>query len=409
MAAALGDNTRWAFAAAAMTQLLPLLPPDDSVSIGDFAESLRWWRSGRPVRELQSGFSPPRDIHPNGPTNLEPALRRIAQTTDAALPAHLLLITDAQAKIDSPDALIAQLRNAHIAVRVLATEALAVGNPVRRIAEQTGGSVITESDPRRWIGGLRSLLRSAAPRNLVESSPLAVTFTTAGPPLPPRAVSPWNRTWLKSGATELASGREGDDASIPMLPAVAAWSIGNGAVIAAAFKADAGVISALAERVALPPRDPRFKVAWDPASRLIVTLDAADRNVHLNNLSPRLELFNSDSRSRQTMPIPQTAPGRYELSIPAPATPLFASVYVDAHPIDRLAVAGRYPSEFDQIGNDHAAMRELARSSGGEVIDPARTTPIDFRWPVRRVVLSSYLAGGGAMLVALGLLRWRLR
>src|SRR5205814_1194555 len=53
MAAQLGDNSRWAFALNAMAQLIPLLPPDDLISVGSFAETLRWWRTGRPVREMQ--------------------------------------------------------------------------------------------------------------------------------------------------------------------------------------------------------------------------------------------------------------------------------------------------------------------------------------------------------------------
>ena len=292
----------------------------------------------------------------------------------------------------------------------MATDALPPDNPVRRIVEQTGGSIVTETDPRRWVQSLRTLLRAASPRYLQTSPPLRVSFTDAGPALPPLAVSPWNRTWIKSAATELARGRTGADDEL--VPAAGAWFSGNGAVIAVAFHADAGVVAALARRVALPPRDPRFKIAWDPGARLSVTLDAADADRPINDLSPRLKLFDADAASLPAprdgaIPIPQTAPGRYELSVPAPARPAFASVSIDGRPIDRIAVAGRYAPEFDAIGNDLAAMRELAQTSGGAVIEPAQTTPIDFRWPVRHTALSSWLAACGAALIGAGLIVWR--
>src|SRR5262249_2481476 len=78
VAAPLGAASRWAFAVRAIGQLIPQLPPDDSISLGSFAETLRWWRTGRPVREMQDGrFTPPRDIRPTGPTNLGAALAQV--------------------------------------------------------------------------------------------------------------------------------------------------------------------------------------------------------------------------------------------------------------------------------------------------------------------------------------------
>ena len=86
---------------------------------------------------------------------------------------------------------------------------------------------------------------------------------------------------------------------------------------------------------------------------------------------------------------------------------MHAAVRLDGHAIDRIAVAARYPPEFDAIGNDRPAMRELARATGGEVIEPAQITPIDFRWPVRRVNLSSCLAACGTILIGAGAVAWK--
>jgi hypothetical protein len=106
--------------------------------------------------------------------------------------------------------------------------------------------------------------------------------------------------------------------------------------------------------------------------------------------------------------LPQTGPGHYELDLPAPRTPAFAAIRVEGRLIDRIAVAGRYAPEFDAIGNDHAAMEELAHRTGGQVIAPRQTWPIDFRWPAKVMPISSILAVLGAAFIAVGLGWWKM-
>jgi hypothetical protein len=52
-------------------------------------------------------------------------------------------------------------------------------------------------------------------------------------------------------------------------------------------------------------------------------------------------------------------------------------------------------------------MTALARATDGAVIEPVQTTPIDFRWPVRRVPLAPYLAAASGLLTLGGLVRWK--
>jgi hypothetical protein len=110
-----------------------------------------------------------------------------------------------------------------------------------------------------------------------------------------------------------------------------------------------------------------------------------------------------------SLPIPQTGPGRYELEVPAPRSPGVASVRAEGQVIGRVALAGRYAPEFDAVGNDHAAMQELARRTGGQLIPASRAAPLDIRWPRQSFPLSSLLAAAGAALIAFGLGWWRLR
>jgi hypothetical protein len=166
----------------------------------------------------------------------------------------------------------------------------------------------------------------------------------------------------------------------------------------------------LATLVTQLPRDPRFTVTWQIGANLGVSVDAVDGKTYLNDLPVSLRLIpTSPTGSRQEEDVPQVEPGRYALQVSSFREPLFAEVAVRGRVIDRIVVAGRYPPEFEAIGNDHAAMRTLAERTGGEVITPANHRPIDFNWPRREVPLSSWFAGMGALLAAVALIFWRLR
>jgi hypothetical protein len=158
------------------------------------------------------------------------------------------------------------------------------------------------------------------------------------------------------------------------------------------------------------PRDPRFTVEWNTGSTLRVTVEAVDGDRFLNGEPIRLTLSSADEgggKEPVDRPIPQTAPGRYELSVDSPTEPAFAAVRLGRRLIDQIALAGRYPPEFDAIGNDRAALSRLASLSGGRVIEPSERKPIDIQLPVRRRSLASISAIAGAVLIVSGLLRWR--
>lgn len=397
MASGIGDNTRWDFAARSMRDLLRYLPQDDVMSMGNFAKVVRWWRTGRSVREVQ-GFVPPIDISPTGPTNLAPVLEQLAINADPSAPMHVLLITDAQAKIDGVDSLGDALRKANIHVHVMGTGAIPPENAVRKLVEATGGTIVSHDDPREWAGTYRKLLHGALPKKL-ENSTLKIAFTNAGPALAPLEVTQWNRTWLKPDATELATGTAGEE----RVPAIAASFVGDGAVIATAFEAPIPLVTALAERVALPPRDPRYTVTWTFGPKLIVRLDAIDGDAFMNDLKPRLEFLTGERGANAGWSLVQIGPGRYETAMDAPARPALGVVRLDGQMIDRRAIPGRYPAEFDAIGNNRTAMAALSKLSGGAVIEPSGRDAIDFRWKARAFPLRTWLGLIGVVLVASGL------
>jgi hypothetical protein len=216
----------------------------------------------------------------------------------------------------------------------------------------------------------------------------------------------WNRTWPKSGITPLA---EATGPGGERLTFAGRWNVGDGRAAAAAFAAPAEVATALARTVERPPRDPRLRVTWDAGSKLRVTVDAVDATTYLNGLKLTIELDDGSGTAGRSIALPQTGPGRHELSLDAPRRPTLARLRQDGGLLDARALAGRYAPEFDAVGNDRAGLAALARRTGGGVIEPNTTGRLrDLNRPRRRVPLVPFLATAGAVLVAAGLVRWRI-
>src|SRR6059058_3308691 len=95
-------STRWQAATDALLNIVPLLPPDDALTLGSFARELRWWTTSRSVRESIAHLTelPPGDVQPQGPTNLKAALEQIAGERRGAMPTEVLILSDADAAID---------------------------------------------------------------------------------------------------------------------------------------------------------------------------------------------------------------------------------------------------------------------------------------------------------------------
>jgi len=379
-----GEN--WSASTTAISRLLPTLPPMDPVQIGQFSDAVRWWTSGKTAAETGAMNLPPPDAMPHGPTNLEPALSQIADQTEASLPTNLMLISDCDARIDNPAALGSAMRQKNIRLFVLAIGSGSGLDAITQIASATGGRVVQDFDPKNWTDSTKNLARAAEPDSLMQS-PIKAEFLGPAAGIPISEISIWNRVWLKPDAQLWAKSDAGD--------ALAAnWPVGRGSVTAAAFSPDSATIQSLVALVAQKPRDPRLSIHWNTGRTLDVSIDAIDNGKFLNDLSFSFEILPGSIQ-----PIPQTAPGHYELAIPAPRDPAIA-VSQDGRIIDRMSIAGRYPPEFDELGNDHAAMSQLAELSGGTVIEPNEHDAIRLHEPMREVDLVSWLAVLGAILVA---------
>jgi hypothetical protein len=388
------NGPNWQAATQAVVRLLPDLPPHDPVDVGQFAAAVRWWSSGRTAAETAQLPLPPPDAVASGPTNLEPALLSIAAAAPAGIPIQLLLLSDCDAQIDHPRNLIDLLTKKQIHLHVLALGRGSGLDLIRQIARASGGSVVEQLDPGRWVDSIHQLMQTAMPTRW-QTNPVTVQFLSEASKLGSHTATAWNRTWLKQDAQPLA--KSASDAM------AASWRVGSGTVTAIAFSPTSDIADALARLIAQPSRDPRFTTHCDPGAQLHITVDAADKGGYLNDLDISAEI--SEGADVQTHPLPQSAPGEYEISLPAPRRPAIVTLRNQQHIIDRIAVAGRYAPEFDALGNNHATMRRLADQTGGAVIWPDDHHPIDFHWPRRDAPLTSWLSAAGALLVIFALLR----
>ena len=380
--------TPWQVECDAVARVLSALPPADPVRVGSFAAAVTWWGDAVPAADVHR--SPPPGLVPTGVTNLAAAVDRVLSGTEPAVPTHLLLMTDADADLPDAAGLTARLRARRVTLHVLATGTGRALADLRSAAARSGGTVVEQTDPAGWVAAARRLARQAVPRRYTDR-PTPVAWTGfAGP----ATVAGWNRTWLKPTADRLAAG--------PDAPLAAEWRVGTGRVIAAAFAADPATLARLAERVAAAPHDPRFTVTWDEDAHLRVSVDAVDHGRFLNGLPVTLVVGEG-----RPMAVPQTAPGEYAANVAAPPRPALGIVRADGRVVDRFAVPGRYPPEFDVIGNDRPALAALADRTGGRVVEPTETAPLTFPGPPRRTPLGPPLAAAGAAAVAAGLVRWR--
>lgn len=403
MSAQVGAQTRWQLASGAASRLVAALPAADPVSVGSFAKELKWWSTGQAARRTALLQLPPASIIPNGPTNLEAALDQVAKQTDGAIPGELLLVSDADVVIDSPARIVEALKGKRIRLHILAIgEGRGMGT-LRNMAEQTGGNLRTELDPAKWASQTRQLLKEALPARL-SGSPIQLRFEAALSNLGTRSTAPWNRTWLKKEAIQLAGGKDGTTD----VPLAGRWNLGGGEVVACGFVPVPHEWEALAALVARPPRDPRFAIRWESAERLKISVDATRDGVAWNGLELDLEIAGEEGTAQTSRRVPQTAPGRYELSLPAPRERGFATLRQAGRVLDRIPVAARYAPEFDAVGNDYETMRALAQRTGGLVVDSSMHRALDLPFPHREVALSRWMGLAGAIFVMLSLAWWRM-
>jgi hypothetical protein len=399
-----GGISRFTAATGAMVRLLGQLPPNDPVAVGQFSDQLRWWSTDKTAGATAKLSLPPADASPHGPTNLESALNRIAADSDAQLPAELLVLSDCDTQIEKPAELIDALKGKKIRLHVMALAHGSGLGAIQKIAESTGGNLLEQLDTKQWIESARKLSQAGQPSRWIQT-PATVQFQNDAKSIAGQTALSWDRTWLKRDAQLLATAAD----QSPPAPMAARWLVGRGTVVAVAFSPGDSRTQALADLIARKPRDPRLTVQWETGRNLSASIDAVDQGKSLNDLNFSLEIAGRISSPPEIKrDVPLISPGRYAVSIPAPARPGIATLLgPGGRIVDRIAVAGRYPPEFEALGNDHESMRRLADRSGGAVVPADDHRAIEIPWPRRDVRVTDWFCAIGGALILLGLTRWR--
>lgn len=384
-------DTRWSVALEGVRAVVDQLPSEDLLSLGSFSDQIHWWSRGKSV----NGTNWPQPIpSPRGPTNLSDVLNQLGQSFNDGLPKQLLLLTDGQAPPPDADQLVEQFKKIDLHLYLLAIGEGEAIDTLNQIATRTGGRMIQQMDPRQWVESADQLLRTAQ-YHPMENVPLTMRWSGPIPWTDPH-LSSWNRVWLKPDA-QLWAEAELDGKSIPL---AAHWRVGLGRVAAMAFLAPPVDTAALADQLAQSPRDPHWNISWYFGPKIDLLVESAGGK-WINNAALTLQLGD------QSFPIPQTAPGRYELSFDAPRDSSIVTVLLGKDVLDRRALAGMYSTEFSAIGNNLNQLRELTMRSGGRLIGPDDHHRLELEDSARVISLRSECYFLGAMLILLAAVRLR--
>jgi len=387
MAAAANGSTRWDASLFAAKKAVERLDEQERVTIAMFARSTEMIASDITPAEAIARLDAIRMRSPSGPTGLEAALRSVIESANGQ-PTRLLVVSDADVTIAEPAALIARLREARISVFLLATTSRSDDAPLRALCEQTGGQLLSQTDPSKWTNAAELLIAAARGEDAVPGN---VALQSASLPVPVT-------TALRYLA--FAKGNADVVATMNDEPVVARWQVGLGQSMSIAAEIDRPTLELLAQQVQRNPADPRFTFIWDERAETVDILAA-------ENQKPLNELTMSLRRGDAVMTFDQIAPGRYLATLARSGEPTLAVIEHAGRVIERRAIASRYAREFDRIGNDVPALRALAERTGGRLIEPGDPTPIDFahakEWRTARPWLAS--VGTGVLMLTIIVLR----
>ena len=362
MAAAADGRTRWSAATAVAREALARLPTTARVTVMAFAADVRMLASDVPPAVAAGALAGDAAVRLGGPTGLRTALESLAAR--AGGPSRVLLLSDGDADLGDTDALAATLNRTSLRLYAFATTP---SNGIGRLCRATGGASYSRYWPEEWSEAVGRVVSATQP---------------VGTPVRWPGRGAWAGSLVGTFARWPAYLADGADllAGEAATPVAAMWNVGVGRVAAVAgdlfdvagaayYQQNLAALAETAIRLERPPVDPRFVAVFDERTET-VRLTAIDVNGPLNRLSPIL------TRDGVSTVFQVTGPGGYVAPLPRRANSSVAQVLVDGRPVARRMLAGRYPAEFDAIGNNRNALDTLARRSGGAVIDAGDNRPI---------------------------------
>jgi hypothetical protein len=344
-----GGGQKFRLALHGAQQALTLLHDNDRVSILAFND-----KTTLLADTSRNQLKPFDTVHPTGntiPDSALPELTRLLTMPPAAQQPPLkmlVLLTDGEIPKLDIAAWKKLLANTKTALTIVAPPPIP-GSPLAALAPQAGASWLRTTDPAQWS----TLLKRALAEKLTgKALTTPLPWRTSAPPHLTGTATQWIETWKHPDAIERAIAQDNPQ---QVLAAVAQRGLGKVAAIAFnAAQSSSGqqLPRSLLRDITPPPGDRRFTLtARRDADAWRITADAIDAGKFLDNQPLRLRLLNA---TRQTLPVPQVAPGRYELRIPA-AAPFAAIVVRPTDTGEQLVgriqpphlVLGEYPASYN--------------------------------------------------------------
>jgi Mg-chelatase subunit ChlD/uncharacterized membrane protein len=396
-----------------------LLGDQDQIGVISFDDTPKWVIEMQNMTEPASVQAAIGSISPGGGTAIYPALETAydALVQREAKVKHIILLTDGLSTGGDYDQLTARMRTQNITLSSIAVGSDADFTLLRRIAEIGRGRYYEGNDPfdlpQLVVKETQEVARAAIveePTRLsqVGASPLLDGFNVQDLP----TVRGYISTTPKPSSQVLLVSQQVD-------PVLSEWQYGLGRVVAWTSDAknrwaqdwvswpDFGRFWAAAVKRTIPsPIDRNNQVTVTPDSNGVkITVDSvADDKSYVNFVRTQATLVQPD-QSQSQLSLPQVAPGRYEVEVPASTEgPYFLNIVQQDQ--NGQAQVGRpagfvvpYSPEYRTLRPNPDLLAQLSRATNGRQLTepsltfdhslPAEGSPREI-WPLL-VVLASLL------------------
>lgn len=382
MAQDVGAVHRWQEVIATARTVVAQLPGNDVARIGSFGAQFRWWGVG-PAKSMP--IAPPSGLEPRGPTDLPAALGEVARLP-AATRRQIILLTDGEIDLPDPQSLLRGLGGAPVNCVLLSDGS--GQSALQRLCTTSGGRLLRAADGK-WSQTASELTTRLTPDRWQSSSATVQTK----PPFPPGNVSVngWNLAFARPETTLIA--HSGPNAM------AATWRVGLGQVLTTAFDPGQSSASVLAEQIAARPIAATAEVDWQQDT-LAIKPQAAGAHVAVRIVTDGVTT---------ELPLASAGPGTLKAQLPNIDHGAVVLVLVDGRVVERKTLPGSYAPEFRRIGLNRANLEELARRTGGRVIEATDRAPLAIAAEPRLLDLERYLGGLGLLAAAIALASLRRR
>ncbi len=377
---AAGEAPKVDVAKEAALQAAQLLSPEDEFGVVAFDTAARWVIDTQPVGDAGDVGDALAGIQGGGGTNIYGGLAdavRSLKTSKASIK-HVILLTDGWSETGNYDDLLAEARSAGITV---STVSAGGGSPnlLRSIAEKGNGAYYVARDnsqiPKIFVKETRLKMR-----NYIQEKEFTPSITAPSPVLKGLDSIPsllgYVGTTAKPTASVALSSPEKD-------PVLAQWQYGLGRAVAwtsdAKSRWSANWIGtteyarlwsqSVGWVLARPSENLQVEIAQSGGKAKVIVDALKPGGAFLNGAQGKIDVMSPSNELAEARLI-QTAPGRYEATIPATeqgsyitSVSLAAAGQVSHAPTTGFAVG--YSPEYRFLGTNQLTLTKMASLTGG--------------------------------------------